>query len=383
MSDHDLRNLYENVRRGDEYHAPQRESELYKNVYMEKTGNNELKVLCKKLNDIGDRGYLSDNDLLYLNQFLDSRAYLPVIISYLNESNITDKTLSDKDAVDGITKILQSAGVTDKFVDYLGSQISFSILGKSGNLLDIISSKLSKFNITRDVIIRLMQFEGTEGGRGVGQCELGLATIFNDVTVRDGHGDLSWRGEYLEVKGSKARLGGRDVPLTGFEQTILGSFAIQHDLPFSTIKSGGNKYNIVDTIIGLSKVGVPPAQLKAGVIEFVKKCYPNSGKVTIPGSFKDKNKLRNYLETCYFTHYALTEGVEHFIFINTGTSLKGGSEIKTPTANFGKYIIFQTQDIPKLVNAGAIGASTITSANIYPSLGAPNVSQVPLEGAME
>jgi hypothetical protein len=383
MSDGDLRNLYENVRRGAEYVAPRRESELYKNVYMEKSGNNELKVLCRKLNDIGDRGYLSDNDLLYLNQFLDSRAYLPMIISYLNESNITDKTLSDKNAVDGITNILQSAGVTDKFVDYLGSQISFNILGKSGNLLDIISSKLSKFNISRDVIVRLMQFEGTEGGRGVGQCELGLATIFNDVTVRDSHGDLSWRGEYLEVKGSKARLGGRDVPLTGFEQTILGSFAIQHDLPFSTIKSGGNKYNIVDTLIGLSKVGVPPAQLKAGVIEFVKKCYPNSGNIAIPGSFKDKNKLRNYLETCYFTHYALTEGVEHFIFINTGTSLKGGSDIKTPTANFGKYIIFQTQNIPKLVNAGAIGASTITSANIYPSLGAPNVSQVPLEGAME
>ena len=383
MSDHDLRNLYEGVRRGDGYAAPRRENELYKNIYMEKSGNNELKVLCKKLSDIGDRGYLSDGDLLYLNQFLDSRAYLPMIISYLNESNITDKTLSDKNAVEGITNILQSAGVTNKFVDYLGSQISFGILGKSGNLLDVISSKLSKFDISRDVIVQLMQFEGTEGGRGVGQCELGLATIFNDVTVRDGHGDLSWKGEYLEVKGSKARLGGRDVPLTGFEQTILGSFAIQHDLPFSTIKSGGNKYNIVDTIIGLSKVGVPPAQLKAGVIEFVKKCYPNSSKISIPGSFKDKNKLRNYLETCYFTHYALTEGVEHFIFINTGTSLKSGSDIKTPTANFGRYIIFQTQDIPKLVNAGAIGASTITSANIYPSLGAPNVSQVPLEGAME
>ena len=69
MSDGDLRNLYENVRRGAEYVAPRRESELYKNVYMEKSGNNELKVLCRKLNDIGDRGYLSDNDLLYLNQF--------------------------------------------------------------------------------------------------------------------------------------------------------------------------------------------------------------------------------------------------------------------------------------------------------------------------
>lgn len=383
MSDSDLRNLYESVRRGKEYVAPKRESELYNNVYLEKTGNDKLKVLCKKLNDIGDKGHLSDGDLLYLNQFLDSRAYLPVIINYLNESNITEKTLSDKNAVEGITKILQSAGVTDKFVDYLGSQVSFSILGKSGNLLDIISSKLSKFNISRDVIIQLMQFEGTEGGRGVGQCELGLATIFNDVTVRDGHGDLSWKGEYLEVKGSKARLGGRDVPLTGFEQTILGSFAIQHNLGFSTIKSGGNKYNIVDTIIGLSKVGVKPDQIKAGVVEFVRKCYPNSGNISVPGSFTDSNKLRNYLETCYFTHYALTEGVEHFIFINTGTSQKSGSDIKTPTANFGRFIIFQTQDIPKLVNAGAIGASTITSANIYPSLGAPNVSQVPLEGAME
>jgi hypothetical protein len=36
MSDSDLRNLYENVRRGVEYHAPRRESELYNDIFLEK-----------------------------------------------------------------------------------------------------------------------------------------------------------------------------------------------------------------------------------------------------------------------------------------------------------------------------------------------------------
>ena len=42
MSDRDLRNLYENVRRGDEYVAPKRESELYSHVLNNQENNNVI-----------------------------------------------------------------------------------------------------------------------------------------------------------------------------------------------------------------------------------------------------------------------------------------------------------------------------------------------------
>ena len=381
MSDRDLRNLYENVRRGDEYVAPRSESGLYDSLYLEKRGNSELKLLCGKLNDIGAKGFLTDGDLLYLNQFLDSRAYLPIIVEYLNNSNITETTLSDKNAVEGITNIFQRNGVSDKFADYIKKPVSFNILGRHGNLIDILSREVGKYNIPSDIIVQLMQFEGTECGRGVGQCELGLATMFRDITVRDGLGDLSLNGEYLEVKGKQARLGGRDVPYKGFEHTVLGKLTTTNNLPGAKTKAG-LKYNIVETFINLKQIGVDDKSLKQALNEFIATNYEYAKPGPMPG-FNDPNKLRIYLEICYYTHYAYKEGVEHFIFINTGISQKKGEEIKTPTANFGSYIIFKTGDIPKLLQNRALSAGTISTINVYPSIGAPKVGNIPDETALD
>ena len=381
MSDRDIRKLYESIQRGESHDSPRRESELYDSLYLEKRSSSELKLLCGKLNDIGAKGFLSDGDILYLNQFLDSRAYLPIIVEYLNNSNITETTLSDKNAVEGITNIFQSNGVSDKFANYIKNPVSFSILGSHGNLIDKLSREVGKYDIPADIIVQLMQFEGTEGGRGVGQCELGLATMFRDVTVRDGLGDLSLNGEYLEVKGMKARLGGRDVPYTGFELTVLGDLTIKNNLPGTTTK-GGLKYNIVETLINLKHIGVDDNSLKQALNEFITSNYEHAKPGSMPG-FNDPDKLRIYLETCYYTHYAYKEGVEHFIFINTGVSQKKGEETKTPTANFGSYIIFKTTDIPKLIQNRALSAGTITTLNVYPSIGAPKIGNIPDETALD
>jgi hypothetical protein len=377
MSNREISKLYENVCRGDRQTTLR--NNLYNLVYERSSENSELKELCSKLNDIGDRGFLSGEDLIFLNQFLDSRAYLPVIVEYLNSSNITDRTLSDKNAVEGITNIFQNNGISDKFAEYIRKPLSFSILGRSGSLIDVISNEVGKYGISTDIVVQLMQFEGTEGGRGVGQCELGLATMFRDVTVRDGHGDLSLNGEYLEVKGSAARLGGRDVPFNGFDQSLLGQLASMNNLQ-GIMTKGGLKYNIVETFVNLKKRKVDDSKLKQAMNEFVSSNYQYAKAGPVP-SFHDANKLRVYLETCYFTHYAYAEGVEHFIFLNTKTSIKKGSEAKTPTANFGKYIIFKTGDIPMLLQSRALSASTITSLNVYPSIGAPKVGNIPDENA--
>lgn len=343
----------------------------------EKQDNSAVKDLATKLNNVGSSGHLTESDILYLNQYLDSRVSIPIIVKYLNQKNITESTLTDKNAINGICDIFQSNGVADKFVDYIKSPLNFTSMNRSGNLIDIISSELDQYDIPKKVIIELMQFEGTEGGRGVGQCELGLATLFKDVSDRDDHGDLSLNGQYLEVKGSKARLGGRDVAVSGFEQTQLGRLAVEKELKGSNTK-GGVKYNIAETIVNLNQLGIEDNILKNAVDEFVASNYDYANCGSCP-SFNDLEKIRIYLETCYYMNYAIKESVEHFIFINTGTSRKSGSDVKTPTANFGQYIIFKTADIPAYISSRSLSCSTITSLNVYPSVGAPRIGNIPDE----
>lgn len=382
MSNREISELYDSIRNNKKTERKQNISDLYRCMLYESTGNdNPFKSLCKKLNTAGTDGHLSDQDILYLNQFLDSRAYVPSIVEHLNNSNITSTTLTDKNAVDGIINILQVAGVTDKFAQYLSKPMSFKSLGSSGNVIDILSKHLSKYGIPADVIISLMRFEGSESGRGVGRCEIGLATVFGDVAMRDGAGDLSYNGKYLEVKGRGARLGGRDVPMAGFDQSILGTLAVANNIEGAATK-GGIKYNIIDLITTLSQMGVNKKELQNGLLEFVQKNYEHASMPSMP-QLNNSDGLRQFLEICYFTHYSNKEEIEYFIFINTKVSAKKGATEKTPIANFGQYLIFQSKDIPKLINARAISAGVITSLNVYPSTGAPKIGNVPSEAEAE
>ena len=360
--------------------VPQRRNLNILGEEVEETSNKDaVKDLVTKLVSIDKSGYLAADDILYLNQYLDARSSVPVIKKYLYSKNITEATLTDKNAIEGIANILQTNGVAGNFVDYIKSPLKFTSMSRSGNLIDIISGDLEQYDIPKSVIVELMQFEGTEGGRGVGQCELGLATLFKDVSDRDDHGDLSLNGEYLEVKGSKARLGGRDVAVAGFEQTKLGQLAVNREFEGSPTK-GGLKYNIAETIVNLKRLGTEDGALKDAVDEFVKNNYSDANCGSCP-TFSDLKRVRIYLETCYYMNYAIKEKVAHFIFVNTGTSKKVGSEVKTPTANFGQYIIFKAGDIPAYINSRSLSCSTITSLNVYPSVGAPKIGNIPDEQA--
>ena len=359
--------------------SPRRHLNIFGEEVEESSDKNAVENLAAKVVSIGKTGYLAADDILYLNQYLDARVSVPVIKEYLYSKNITEKTLTDKDAIKGITNILQTNGVAGNFVKYIKSPLEFTSMRKSGNLIDKISKDLEQYDIPKSVIVELMQFEGIEGGRGVGQCELGLATIFKDVSDRDDHGDLSLNGAYLEVKGSKARLGGRDVAVAGFEQTKLGQLAVAEKFEGRPTK-GGLKYNIAETIFNLKRLGTEDKVLKDAVDEFVKSNYSDADC----GSgidFSDLDTVRKYLETCYYMNYANKEKVSYFIFVNTGTSKKAGSEVKTPTANFGQYIIFVKEDISAYINGGALSAGTITSLNVYPSVGAPKIGNIPDEQA--
>ena len=65
--------------------------------------------------------------------------------------------------------------------------------------------------------------KGAESGRGVGKGEMGLATLCGDIKMAAaGAGDLNWEGKSLEVKGTNARLGGRDKAISLDELLKVG-----------------------------------------------------------------------------------------------------------------------------------------------------------------
>ncbi len=114
----------------------------------------------------------------------------------------------------------------------------------------------------------MFNFSGKESGRGVGKGEVAMALLFNDVKMASaGAGDLDWSGKSLEVKGSNARLGGRDRKFEGFERTALGQLAKKYDKSDSMLKS--LIPNLAD------EEGINSKELLDAVIDFENQAHPN------------------------------------------------------------------------------------------------------------
>ena len=219
MSDRDLRNLYENVRRGDEYVAPRRENELYTEVlgtvtdpYAEPQSNEipernvPLAELIKKLRDLGNRGLIDQEDINFFNKTLTTKPFKSKIIKHLNTHNISSDTLQTKDVVEAIITLLSNYKSVETYSQYIDKIKNLSNFPQVGNIVKQFSDIFPK-----EFITDLINLDGMEGGRGVGKGEIACSALFGDVSQGPpGAGDLVWNGEYLEVKGSAARLGGRD-----------------------------------------------------------------------------------------------------------------------------------------------------------------------------
>ena len=142
----------------------------------------------------------------------------------LTTKNINDATIDSANAPKELYKILSHNDDVNNYDVF--DQPSFTELGKSGNIFDFYEKNS---DLKRQTILKLFDFFGTEEVRGLGKGEMAFALLFNDVKMASGAGDLDWNGAYLEVKGSKARLGWRDREFSGFENTSLGLFAMRYD----------------------------------------------------------------------------------------------------------------------------------------------------------
>ena len=293
---------------------------------------------------------LKDNHLKFLNQYLNSRPFKEKINNYLSTKNINDKTFSKDEipAQDQVFQILQDQDQLEKFIKYMENPLKLSDLPPRGNLYNELKNA-SELN--DDSIKKLLHLKGTEGGRGVGKAEIFLSMFFGDCKMRVvGKGDLSWNDEYLEVKGSGARLGGRDVPWKGYRNSILGQLAQEYQYV-----STGKLIDITTLINKLAEgEGIDLNKLKEGFKELANEAYGSSNLIDniINGlsddDLKSNDKVMKALVTLYYDHYAQAEGAKHFIFTNTATNTNSDGE-RVMSKNNSKYQIFSTKDIPNLI----------------------------------
>jgi len=202
MSDRDLRNLYENVCRGDEYIVP-KDIEL---IYNEMTKNDLHKLIDKLPIRNGDDAQIQK---LYnrINAFM---AYEPVKIT-LDKKNYNKKIIKKfAQEIQTLVEDLPQDQV-DYFIDYINDddkQSDFLVVPRAGNIF----TDLLEYGIPPELITKIFYHTGQdEGKRGVGMGELGLSLLFRNVHSAVGKGDLSIqmgkRFEEFEVKGEGATLG--------------------------------------------------------------------------------------------------------------------------------------------------------------------------------
>ena len=248
--------------------------------------------------------------LAYIKRYITGRPKQAGFFKTANEAGITDGTIEGAQAPKALFGILNDNDDLDNFQRYTDSgQLLFKDLGVNGNLV----SKLKSSGLSTDSITRILNFGGYEGGRGVGKAEVGLALFIKDVgMMTGGKGDLSWNGKYLEVKGSKGRLGKRD----GSVESTGKLFDILEEL-------GYDNFDKPHEFIAYAATQGDEGEVFNATQQFLAKLYPDAKKkintLISRNNIKDPNELRKAIQKLYMWNYVFNEGVEHFIFVNTGS----------------------------------------------------------------
>ena len=259
----------------------------------------------------GNIGKIKDDPeaVEYLNRYVNSRRFRLPFNEHIAKQNIDSNTLEDTDAPDAIFNILSKNGDLEKYMENLDKLPGFGSLGTSGNLVSKLDNLVSAESATA-----LIRLGGMEGGRGVGKAEIGIATLCKDVQMMKGEaGDLNWNG-YLEVKGSRARLGKRDHEFTGGKKLL--ELAATNEIEDQKIGKTA-LYNAPDLLCSaLLKKGVNKQTVMASL-------KADFGQVYSDQALNSINNLDNLdvdLRIAYFTNYWFKEGVKHIIFVDTAFS---------------------------------------------------------------
>ena len=266
-------------------------------------------------------------------------------------ANITDKTIDTSNAPKAILDILTGNDDLPAYSEYIKNPINFNDLPSEGNLID----EFQDIGISQDSLVKLFDFKGAESGRGVGKGEMALATLCGDIKMAAaGAGDLNWNGRSLEVKGSNARLGGRDRKFTGFEKTDLGQLAEKYD------KSDAYFYSLIPNLA--NEEGMNQDELLKAVIDFEEQAHPSGDatKYFTKDILSDGPKLRAAFFKNLLYNYTQNHNIDHLIFISSDVG-----------ANFGLYYSFTPEEADALVDAGKIRSGNVAIHQLDPSLSRP------------
>ena len=296
-----------------------------------------------------------------LNQIKDDKAAIKKIYNFISNrpgekgffgisdnSNVTDKTVDTSNAPQVIFDLLSNSGDLKKYIDF--NKPGFGEIGKEGNFLDFFEGKSG---ITKDTLTKMFNFSGKESGRGVGKGEVAMALLFKDVKMAAaGGGDLNWGGKSLEVKGSSARLGGRDRKFEGFERTALGQLATKYD------KSDTKLTTLIPNLA--DEEGLDKKELLDAVIDFESKEHPkgDAKKYFTEDILDNPIKLRKSFTKNLIKNYSTSKNIDHFIWWNSDDI-------------FGKYLSFKPEEADDLVDNGSLRTNNIFVYQLDPSISKP------------
>jgi len=149
------------------------------------------------LKDMNERGLLDDEvELAYIKRYLTKRPYEKGLLEYLKNKNLNEGTIVEGNVQEIIISILSKNKDLETFDKYINDPKPFeSVIKRTGNLVEVISAVSG---IKKETAAELVNIKGSESGRGVGKGEIAMATIFSDIKMAAGKGDLDWGGRYLE-----------------------------------------------------------------------------------------------------------------------------------------------------------------------------------------
>jgi len=301
----------------------------------------DIKSLLDRIKD--DQTAIDKIQRYILNRPIESTFF----DTLLNKANITDKTVDTSNAPKVIFDILSDGGDLQKFSDYKNP--GYGTLGKSGNLIDFFSNS----GISTSTLKQLLDFKGTESGRGVGKGEMGLALLLKDVKMAAaGKGDLDWNGKSVEVKGKSARLGGRGRKFTGFKNTALGQLSAKYH------KDDGIFIILIPNLANIEDL--KRSELLKAVVDFEDEAHPggDADKYFTENILDNPIKLKQAFTKTLIKSYSNNHNIDHFIWWDS-------------SKKFGDYVSFTPDEADGLVDKGIIGTNNTKIYDLDPTISKP------------
>ena len=283
-----------------------------------------------------------------MQRFILNRSGEKSFFEFSTNSNVTDNTVDTSNAPQVIFDILSNNDDLKSFTDF--KKPGFSEIGSEGNFVDFFEKKSG---ISKESLTKIFNFSGKESGRGVGKGEVAMALLFNDVKMASaGAGDLNWAGKSLEVKGSNARLGGRDRKFEGFERTLLGQLAKKYD------KSDQYFITLIPNLV--DEDGLERKELLDAVIDFESKAHPkgDASKYFTEKILDNPIEIRKAFTKNLIKNYSNNHNIDHFLWWNS-------------QKKFGNYISFTPEQADNLVDSGILRTNNAAVYQLDPSISKP------------